>query len=702
MRRAVGRVALEDLAGEEPVAPSQPVPLPELEGIHAELLGQQVHLRLDGERDLRRPRTAHASGRRVVREGHPAVELDVRPAVRTRRRGERLDHEPRAERGVRTGVGEHVDLEGGEVAIARGTASTPDPVGVPLRRGGEGLGPAVDDPDRPARPIRGQGSQALARDLRLPAERATDDRGDDPDALDRQAQRPRDLGPVVVGVLRRGPHDERLALPGGQRRFGLQVGVLVPRGRVGLLHHDIGAGEPFRDVARPQPVLGHQVAVGVDLRCAVRERVIGSEHGGEQAVLHLDHREGRGRLFRRGRHDEGDGIAHLANPGVRQDRLVLHLAAVAVLPGDVPGGQDCLDARHPARALRVDAHDLGVGVGAPQHPGMQHPLDREVRRVEGAARGLVQRVRAPVPGSLRGQRRTTVLRSRGPPARRALLPVGDPLDRVHDALVARAAAEVAAEPANDLAPAGPGVALEQRRRGHDHPGGAEPALDGVGRGKRLLQGVRTLGAPEPLDRQDVASGRLARGRPARADRLPVDHDDAGPARAVIAAFLGPDEAKAVAQQVQQPPPRRDVEAARDAVHHQGHAHRLGHAAIPAVVRVDLPLRRALRRSSGVGIPLCTACPASRLSLTSPCPQNQPPRPSNDGCAGCRLSRRVDTISTGRSASASGEGPCGGVARATLPLTGRLEMIDEHERDDRAAGDHVRQGGGRGCDRRGPA
>ena len=212
---------------------------------------------------------------RVVREDHPAVQLDVRPAVGPGRRAERLDHEPGTERGVRTGVGEHVDLERGEVAVARGAASTPDPVRVPLRGRHEGLGPAVDDLDRPARPIRGQRRQALARDLRLPAERAPADRGSDADALDRQAQRPRDLGPLVVGVLRRRPDDERVALPEGQRRLRLEVGVLVPRGRVGVLDHDVGAGEPFRDVARPQPVLGQQVAAGMDPRRAVRERVVG-------------------------------------------------------------------------------------------------------------------------------------------------------------------------------------------------------------------------------------------------------------------------------------------------------------------------------------------------------------------------------------------------------------------------------------------
>ena len=112
--RGVGRVALEDLPRQEPVALPEAVPQAELERIQAQLRGQLVHLRLDGERDLRRARAAHAAGRGVVREDHPAVQLDVRPAVGTGRRGERLDHEPGSERGVRPGVGKHVDLEGGE------------------------------------------------------------------------------------------------------------------------------------------------------------------------------------------------------------------------------------------------------------------------------------------------------------------------------------------------------------------------------------------------------------------------------------------------------------------------------------------------------------------------------------------------------------------------------------------------------------
>ncbi len=271
---------LEDLAGQEPVALPKAVSLPECEWIHAQPRGELVNLRLDGEGDLRRPRSAHAAGGRVVREHHAAVELDVRPAVGSGRRGEGLDHEPGPEGGVGAGVGKHVDLEGRQVTVAGGAAANADPVGMPLRGGHEGLGAAVDDPDRPARPVGGQRHQALARDVRLPAERPAADRRNDPDPFDRQAQRPRDLGPVVVGVLRGRPHDERVAVPVGNGGLRLEIGVLVPRGRVRVLDHDIGVGEPIGDVARPQPVLGQQVPTGIDPRGAVGERVVGIEHGG--------------------------------------------------------------------------------------------------------------------------------------------------------------------------------------------------------------------------------------------------------------------------------------------------------------------------------------------------------------------------------------------------------------------------------------
>ncbi len=231
---------------------------------------------------------------------------------------------------------------------------------------------------------------------------------------------------------------------------------------------------------------------------------------------------------------------------------------------------------------------------------MEHPFSGEIRRVEGATRRLVERICAHVPGCVRGLPMPAIRRRRWPPPNRALLPVRHPFDRVHDALVARAATEVAAQPPCDLASRRRGVALQQRRGRHDHPRRAEPALDGVGCGKRLLQGVRALCAAQPFDRQDAPSGRLARGRPARAHRLPVDHDDAGPARAVVAAFLRPGQPEALAEKLQQPPAGRGINAARGAVHLQVHARSLDHLAIMAERRAPSVHSARARRGSAPG------------------------------------------------------------------------------------------------------
>ena len=85
-------------------------------------------------------------------------------------------------------------------------------------------------------------------------------------------------------------------------------------------------------------------------------------------------------------------------------------------------------------------------------------------------------------------------------------------------------------------------------------------------------------------------------------------------------------------------------------------------------------------------------PASTLTSSSD-RQNQPPLPSNDGCAGWRLSRRLGTVITDRSAGERAERATRRRSRATPPSPADWESTDEHERDDCTAGER----GGRAAD-----
>src|ERR687893_2843156 len=67
---------------------------------------------------------------------------------------------------------------------------------------------------------------------------------------------------------------------------------------------------------------------------------------------------------------------------------------------------------------------------------------------------------------------------------------GGLLHRADDVLVAGAAAEVALDALADLVLARVGVVVHQVDRGHDHPGGAEPALQAVHLVERLLHRVQ--------------------------------------------------------------------------------------------------------------------------------------------------------------------------------------------------------------------
>src|SRR5687767_8375545 len=82
---------------------------------------------------------------------------------------------------------------------------------------------------------------------------------------------------------------------------------------------------------------------------------------------------------------------------------------------------------------------------------------------------------------------------------------GGLLDGLHDVHVAGAATQVATDPFADLVLGGIRVLAEQPGGLHDHPGGAEAALEAVLVPERLLERVESGAVGEALDGPDLAA-----------------------------------------------------------------------------------------------------------------------------------------------------------------------------------------------------
>src|SRR6202034_3676912 len=109
-------------------------------------------------------------------------------------------------------------------------------------------------------------------------------------------------------------------------------------------------------------------------------------------------------------------------------------------------------------------------------------------------------------------------------------------DRDNDILIAGAATEIALELfANRMIAEIMALAVHHIDRGHDHPGGAETALQSVVLAERLLHRMqwRAVGR-EALDGLDLVTIRHHRQRGAGFYRLAVEMHDAGAALRSIA------------------------------------------------------------------------------------------------------------------------------------------------------------------------
>ena len=240
---------------------------------------------------------------------------------------------------------------------------------VALRRRRDVLVPVVDHPDRPARSPREERrvNGQHGRVLFLAAEGAAGLRLDDPDLLDRQAERAPECRVDEVGALERaGDRDPAVRCRSRDHRLRLDVDVLLGTDAVGSFDDQVGLGE-----ARLQVALGDLVAgAGLLGREHVEDR---RQRLGPQG----DRRPGSTRGGRIGGRHERDRLRVVADLVHRERGLVVVLDADHVLAGDV-GRRDHHHPRPVERRVAVDPEQARVGLGGPDGQAEPRSLDAEV------------------------------------------------------------------------------------------------------------------------------------------------------------------------------------------------------------------------------------------------------------------------------------------------------------------------------------
>jgi hypothetical protein len=111
----------------------------------------------------------------------------------------------------------------------------------------------------------------------------------------------------------------------------------------------------------------------------------------------------------------------------------------------------------------------------------------------------------------------------------------------------------------DLLLAGVGRVLQQRRGGHDHPRGAEAALQAVAVDEGLLDRVALGPLRQAFDAGDPPTLGLQRQHGAALHRLAVEQHRAGAALAGVAADMRAGQAQLLAQYFDQQALRLDLQ-----------------------------------------------------------------------------------------------------------------------------------------------
>ena len=195
-------------------------------------------------------------------------------------------------------------------------------------------------------------------------------------------------------------------------------------------------------------------------------------------------------------------------------------------PRDVLPGEDRVDPRDGERLVLADSRDPCVRVRRADDLEVKHPLHLDVHRVMGVAGD-------DRPGEWVGE--ASSARVAGP----VLLDGSDTADRILDRMIAGTSTEVPLEMEGKILLR----LLGEARRRHDHPRGAEAALECLGVEKRLLHRMQFAVAGETLERGDLAALGPECRNEATVDRLAIEPDRAGTAIPGVTPFFHSEPAK---------------------------------------------------------------------------------------------------------------------------------------------------------------
>ena len=366
----------------------------QLNGIELKLARQLVHGRFEGEHRLRTAGSAVGTGRDGVGDDGVPPNAEAREAVEgagvERGVGERAAV-------VEAGVDDDPGVQGGQGAVAL-RADLHVHLHPGSRIGGlELVHAGEDDPHGPV-VLDGEGGSEDLGQQAFAAEPAADDGRGDADAVLRPVER---FGDLLTGqedaVAGRVDAEAAERIDAGGDGVGLEVALVDDRGGVRALDHDVGLGEPGRDVA---PVVAGVIsevrgaeggiagvvldgfgtgdAVRPDGGSIGRDGRAGIDNGRQFLVLDLDQGDGvlgGGLAFG---DDGGDGLAAEAGDA-SGERLARPGGGRRLDDGrEVVRRDHADDAGVLQRLAGIDLDDPGVGVEAGDEPGVQQAVERQI------------------------------------------------------------------------------------------------------------------------------------------------------------------------------------------------------------------------------------------------------------------------------------------------------------------------------------